>query len=117
MGRVAVVGHVEWMTFAMVDRVPGSGDIAHASETWADAGGGGGVAARQLAKLAGSCDFFTALGDDALGRRSAARLTRAKIEVLAARREEPTREGLCLIDESRERTIITLGRRLEPKGL
>jgi ribokinase len=116
MGRVAVVGHVEWITFAVVDRVPGAGDIAHASETWADAGGGGGVGARQLAKLAGFCDFFTALGDDDLGRRSAAELARARVEVFAAGREEPTRQGLCLIDEARERTIITLGRRLEPKG-
>jgi ribokinase len=116
MGRVAVVGHVEWMTFAVVDRVPGPGDIAHASETWEGAGGGGGVGARQLAKLAGSCDFFTALGVDDLGRRSAAELTRAGIEVFSTRRQEPTREGLCLIDEARERTIITLGPRLEPKG-
>ena len=116
MGRVAVVGHVEWMTFALVDRVPGAGDIAHASGTWADAGGGGGVAAQQLAKLAGSCDFFTALGDDELGRRSAAQLARAEIEVFAAERKEPTRQGLCLIDRARERTIITLGPRLEPRG-
>ena len=116
MGREAVVGHVEWMTFAVVDRVPGPGDIAHASETWADAGGGGGVAAQQLAKLAGSCDFFTALGDDELGRRSAAQLARAEVEVFAAERKEPTRRGLCLIDAARERTIITLGPRLEPKG-
>jgi ribokinase len=116
MGRVAVVGHVEWMTFAVVDRVPGAGDIAHASETWTGAGGGGGVAAQQLAKLAGTCDFFTAIGDDDAGRRSAAELADADVRVFAAQRDEPTREGVCLIDARRERTIITLGPRLEPKG-
>ena len=116
MGRIAVVGHVEWITFVLVDRVPAAGDIAHASEAWAGAGGGGGVGAQQLAKLAGSCDFFTALGRDDLGRRSAAELTGAGAEVFAADRDDPTRQGVCLIDQARERTIITLGPRLQPNG-
>jgi ribokinase len=116
MGRVAVVGHVEWITFALVDRVPAAGDIAHATEAWAGAGGGGGVGAQQLAKLAGSCDFFTALGTDELGRRSTAELTAAGVDVFAAERAEPTRQGVCLIDQARERTIITLGPRLQANG-
>src|ERR671934_3121585 len=57
MGRVAVVGHVEWIPFAVVDRVPGAGDIAHASEAWGGAGGGGGGGARHLAKSAGASDL------------------------------------------------------------
>ncbi len=39
--RLAVIGHVEWVEFARVDTLPGPGEIAHASETWAEAAGGG----------------------------------------------------------------------------
>ena len=67
--RVAVVGHVEWVEFARVERVPAAGEIVHATDTLAEPAGGGSVVARQLALLAGGCDFFTALGDDELGRR------------------------------------------------
>ena len=45
--RVAVVGHVEWIEFARVERVPKAGEIVHASETWEAAAGGGAVAAVQ----------------------------------------------------------------------
>ena len=58
--RVAVVGHVEWVTFGLVDRVPRAGEIVNTSETWDEPAGGGAVAAVQLSKLAGSCDLFTA---------------------------------------------------------
>jgi ribokinase len=51
--RVAVVGHVEWVEFARVQELPRAGEIVHATETWAEAAGGGAVAAVQLAKLAG----------------------------------------------------------------
>ena len=72
--RVAVVGHVEWIEFARVPRVPRPGEIVHASEWWEEAGGGGAVSAVQLAKLAGEADFFTALATDELGERARARL-------------------------------------------
>ena len=114
--RLAVLGHVEWMTFARVDRVPEAGGIQHATETWSGAGGGGGVAAVQLAKLAGSCDLFTAFGDDEVGRRAAGELERSGLRVRAARRPEPSREAVCLIDREGERTITTLGPRLEAHG-
>ena len=68
--RCAVVGHVEWVEFATVERVPLPGEIAHALETWEEAGGGGAVAAVQLSMLADSVSFFTALGDDTLGHRA-----------------------------------------------
>jgi ribokinase len=116
MTRVAVVGHIEWITFARVDRVPAAGDIAHATETWSGAGGGGGVAAQQLAKLAGSCEFFTALGEDEIGDRAGEELATVEIEVHAARRTSPTRQAVCLVDRDGERTITTLGPRLQPSG-
>ena len=114
--RVAVVGHVEWIWFGAVDRIPGPGDIAHATDDWEEPGGGGAVAAVQLARLAGACDFFTALGDDDLGDRALRELTALGVDVHAGRREDRTRRALTLVDPAGERTITTLGRRLMPGG-
>ena len=116
MPRVAVVGHVEWIEFARVPRVPDPGEIVHASEWWEDAGGGGAVAAVQLAKLAGACDFFTALGDDERGRRSRERLEELGVTVFAAPREGPQRRGFVHLDGDGERTITILGDRIVPHG-
>ena len=41
--RAAVVGHVEWVEFVRVDRLPSRGEIVVAEESWKEAGGGGGV--------------------------------------------------------------------------
>ena len=112
--RVAVVGHVEWVTFIAVDHVPTSGEIVHASEVWETAGGGGAGAAVQLANLAGSCDFFTALGDDELGHRAKAELEARGVTVHAAFRPEPTRRAITHVDSAGERTITVLGARLAP---
>ena len=74
MTRVGVVGHVEWVRFAIVERVPRAGEIVHARETFSEPAGGGAVAAVQLRKLAGSAIFLTALGDDAIAQRAASEL-------------------------------------------
>ena len=112
--RLAVVGHVEWVEFARVDHVPAAGEVVHASHAFEEPAGGGAVAAVELARLAGAADLYTALGDDALGDRAAARLTQLGVTVHAARRPEPTRRALTLIDGAGERTIVTLGPRLTP---
>jgi ribokinase len=114
--RVAVVGHVEWVEFARVARVPRPGEIVHTVETWEEPAGGGAVAAAQLARLAGSCLFFTALGADELGRRSRAELGRMNIELRAIPEAEPTRRAFTHIDETGERTITVLGQKLRPRG-
>lgn len=114
--RVAVVGHVEWVTFGLVDRVPRAGEIVNASETWDEPAGGGAVAAVQLAKLAGACDLFTAVGDDEIGELSERGLTSLGLTVHAAIRDDKTRRAVALIDHGNERTIMTLGERLEPRG-
>ena len=80
--RVAVVGHVEWVEFARVERVPHPGEIVHSLETWEEPAGGGAVAAAQLGRLAGTCLFFTALGADELGRRSRAELVDRGLDVV-----------------------------------
>lgn len=114
--RVAVVGHVEWIEFARVPRVPEPGAIVHASQTWEEPGGGGAVAAVQLAKLAGGATFFTALGNDALGHRAFAELTALGLRVEAAWRNEPQRRGFVHVDARGERTITVIGDRLGPSG-
>ncbi len=113
--RVAVVGHTEWIWFGAVDRIPGPGEIAHAVGDLEEPGGGGAVAAVQLAKLAGGCDFFTALGDDVFGARTRDRLTELGVRVHAATRAGATRRALTLVDPAGERTITTLGPRLAPR--
>jgi ribokinase len=112
--RVAVVGHIEWVDFVRVERLPVSGAIVHALDAWAEPGGGGAVAAVQLRKLAGSATFYTAIGNDALGRRSLAALTSMGVRVEAVRREEPQRRAICFVERSGERTITVIGDRIVP---
>jgi ribokinase len=114
--RVAVVGHVEWIEFARVERVPTPGEIVHASEAWEAPAGGGAVAAVQLAKLAGSCLFLTALGDDELGHRAKRGLEELGVRVEASWRPEPQRRGFVYLDSGGERTITVIGERLGPNG-
>jgi ribokinase len=114
--EVAVVGHVEWVEFARVGSMPRSGAIAHATETWQQAGGGGAVAALQLARLNGEATLYTALGDDDLGRLARDELEAAGVRVHATTRREPQRRALCHVDEHGERTITVLGGKLRPHG-
>jgi ribokinase len=113
---VAVVGHVEWVQFARVDRVPRAGEVVHAHDAFEEPAGGGAVAAVQLARLAGRAELFTALGDDDYGRRSVERLRQLGVEVRAAILPQPTRRAVTLVDEDGERTITTFGPRLEPRA-
>jgi ribokinase len=113
--RCAVVGHVEWVEFARVPRLPESGTIVHAHESWTDPAGAGPVMARQLARLAGRCEFFTVLGDDELGHRSERRLAELGIDVHAEHRAS-TRRAWTHIDGNGERTITVLGDKLLPRA-
>jgi ribokinase len=112
--NVAVVGHVEWVEFAPVDHVPKPGEIVQAGQTWEEAGGGGGVAALQLARLAGTSTLYTALGDDEHGRRAQAELEAQGVRVLPAWRREPQRRAFVYVDSEGERTITVIGRKLSP---
>ena len=114
--RVAVVGHVEWVDFAQVERVPEPGEIVHALEAWQLPGGGGAVAAVQLARLAGECLFLTALGDDDLGHRAERELEALGVRVEAALRSEPQRRAFVHVDAEGERTITVMGERIGPQG-
>jgi ribokinase len=114
--RVAVVGHVEWIRFARVDHVPAGGEIAHSFDHWEQAGGGGGVAAVQLALLADEAHLFTALGNDELGRRAQAELESRGVLVHTAPEERPQRWAFTHVDDGGERTITTVGPKARPRG-
>jgi ribokinase len=114
--KVAVVGHVEWIEFARVERVPAPGEIVHALESWEEPGGGGAVAAVQLARLAGGCLFLTALGDDEHGHRAARELTELGVRVEVAWRPERQRQAFVFTDAHAERTITVMGDRVGPRG-
>jgi ribokinase len=114
--RVAVVGHVEWVEFLRVPRVPAAGDIVHASDVFEHAAGGGGVASVQLRKLAGSCVFFTALGDDEIGRRAFEDLSALGVDLRVAWRSDTQRRAVTFVDDAGERTITVLGEREVPRA-
>ena len=114
--RVAVIGHVEWIRFARVDRLPGAGEIAHSFDQWEQAGGGGGVAAVQLALLADEAHLFTSLGSDELGRRSREELESRGVIVHSAPDERPQRWAFTHVDDRGERTITTVGPKQRPRG-
>ena len=114
--RVAVVGHVEWVDFAVVDAFPVPGEIVHATHHWDDAAGGGAVAAVQLAKLAGRAHFYTALSSDRLGTEAAVRLKRSGVTIHAGERAEAQRRAFVHLDAAAERTITVLGPRMVPRG-
>jgi ribokinase len=114
--RVAVVGHVEWVDFAVVPRLPRPGEILHAREFWEEAAGGGAVAAVQMAKLTGGALFVTALASDDTARRTAEHLARQDVTVHAAPRDGSQRRGFVYLDDEGERTITILGERLVPHG-
>jgi ribokinase len=113
--RCAVVGHVEWVEFARVPRMPSAGEIVHADRVWQEPAGGGAVVARQLALLAGRCELFTALGDDALGRESAERLASLGVDV-HVKWGGATRRAWTHVDGAGERTITVLGDKLLAAG-
>ena len=114
--RVAVVGHVEVVEFVRVPRVPKPGEIVSATDTWVQAGGGGGVSALQLAALAGEATLFVALGDDAVGHGAREELEGRGVRVQTAWRGPPQRRAFTFVDGTGERTITLLSPKLHPHG-
>jgi ribokinase len=113
--RAAVVGHVEWVRFATVERMPEPGSIVQARESWIEPAGGGAVAAFRLRELAGGCDVFVAVGNDEAGRLALEGLQRLGLRVHAAIRDEPQRQAFTFLDDRGERTITLLSPKLHPR--
>lgn len=116
MTRVAVVGHVEWVEFVHVRESPPPGGLEQATRLAEHAGGGAVVAAAVLAQLGADVEFFCALGDDERAARSERELTARGVTVHAARRTQPSRFVFTMLDDGGERTIVTVGERLQPAG-
>ena len=115
--KLAVVGHVEWMTFLAVDALPKPGLVGHAHQCLEEPAGGGAVSAVQMARLSqAEVHFFTALGRDSHGEQSLMRLQQLGLNVHVAWRKQPTRKGVSMVDESGERAITVIGDRLQPNG-
>lgn len=112
--RVAVVGHVEWVTHAR-GTIPEAGQIAHLEDPLDEPAGGGAVTAVQVARLGADCRFYTALSDDRCGEASRHLLTAAGVTVIAAPRGQAQTRALTVVDASGERTILVTGERLSPR--
>jgi ribokinase len=107
--RLAVVGHVEWVTFARAPFIPASGEIVYAEDPWEQPAGGGAVSAAALARMGADVTFFTAIGSD---RRAAPLLRALGVVLEAAPRDVAQTPVLTLHDPAGERTIIVVGDRL-----
>src|SRR4051794_853726 len=117
MATVAVVGHVEWVDFALVDHAPAPGEIVVARETFADVGGGGGVAAVHVAQLSGVAPrLLTAVGADELGTRALERLAELGVSAHAARREGPQPRAIAALADDGSRPITVLEPPAGPSG-
>ena len=116
MTRVAVVGHVEWVDFVRVPRYPPRGGLEHGERVSEHAGGGAVVASAALARLGAEVELFCALGDDERARTAARELADWGITVHAARRSGASRYAFTQLDAGAERTIVTVGERMQPAG-
>lgn len=116
MTRIAVVGHVEWVDFLRVDHLPRRGEVLAAARETTHAGGGAVVAAAVLGELGAEVEFFCAVGSDSIGDAAVSELHERGAIVHAARRPGPTRQVITLLEAGGERTIITIGPRLQPAG-
>ena len=114
--RAAVVGHVEWVRFAEVERIPEQGAILSASHSWEEPGGGGADAAGELVRLGAEVDFFLAVGNDEVGAQAREALESLGCRVHAAVRDEPQRLAFSYVDADGERTITLMGPKLHPHG-
>lgn len=113
--RVAVIGHVEHVTIGRVAEVPVRGEILHLLAPRAFAGGGGGVAAFQLAKSAHELHVFTAFGADDAGRFVARELAATGAVVHAVQRSEPHTRDVVMVTDDAQRTIVVVGAPLHPR--
>jgi ribokinase len=104
--RLAVIGHVEWVTFARAPFVPAAGEIVHLEDPFSQPAGGGAVTAVALARMGAEVTFYTALGNDG---RSRPVLEEHGVRVEAVMRDRPQTEVLALLDPAGERTLYVIG--------
>ena len=113
--KFAVIGHVEWINFLSVDKLPQPGIISHAKKSLELPAGGGSLIAKTLSELTNNeVHFFTSLGNDFYGEKSYEFFEKVGLKLHIAWRNQPTRKGFSLIDYKGERAITIIGKRLSP---
>ena len=66
--NLAVIGHIEWINFLRVDKLPKPGIISHSKKSIEYPAGGGSIIAKILSDLTlNQIHFFTSLGKDYYG--------------------------------------------------
>jgi ribokinase len=115
--KLAVVGHAEWVDFALVDRMPAAGEIVTARAAWEAAAGGGAMAAYALKSLTGAATLFAAVGEDERAARTVAGLRAAGLDLFAGvRGGRDQRRTVTHLSADGERTITVLAPPLVPHG-
>ena len=114
--KVAVVGHVEWIEFLRVEAVPRPGEIVGVQETWEEPAGGGGVAAVELARLAGEASLFCLLGGDERGAQARVRLEAAGVRVHSPSIGRAAAARVRLPGRGRRADDHVIGEKPRPKG-
>jgi ribokinase len=109
--RIAVIGHVEWVTFTEAPFVPAAGEIVHLRDPLDQPAGGGAVSAVALARMGAEVTFYTSLGPDT---PAAEVLQGFGLRVEAARREHAQTRVLAVVDPARERTLFVVGENDHP---
>ncbi len=112
--RVAVVGHVEWLTHGR-GVFPLPGEITRLADPFDEPAGGGAVSAAQVAKLGAECLFLTALGSDWAGTATSARLGEEGVTVLAAVREEAQTRAVSATGPTTDRAIVVIGEQISSR--
>jgi ribokinase len=111
--RLAVIGHVEWVTFARAPFVPKPGEIVHLEEPYSQPAGGGATTAVALAHMGAEVAVYTSVGSDGRARPP---LERYGLRLDAVVRDEPQTEVLSLIDPAGERTLFVVGQNDAPRA-
>jgi ribokinase len=111
--RLAVIGHVEWVTLARAPWVPRAGEIVHLEDPLEQPAGGGAVSAVALARMGAETVFFTALGSDG---RSRPVLEELGLRVEGAPRRRAQTQVLTIVDPAGERTIFVVGENQHPEA-
>jgi ribokinase len=113
MLKLAVIGHVEWVTHTDAPFIPPAGEIVHLANPLTQPAGGGAVTAAALARMGAAVSLFTAAGDDVPLEQEMGQLD---VRVLAARRAGPHTRALVMRDPAGERTICVVGENMHPSA-
>tara|TARA_Y100001968_G_scaffold218310_1_gene200981 strand:- start:4890 stop:5735 length:846 start_codon:yes stop_codon:yes gene_type:complete len=115
--KLAVIGHIEWMSFLSVDKLPKAGVISHSKKCLEAPAGGGALTALEMQRLTKEpVHFFTSLGKDDTGEICYKQLKKLGLVMNVAWRESPTRKGISMVDSNGERAITVIGERLQPES-